>query len=52
MGKDGETSGTEGQSKRLEAIQIRIISKENNSDSQEGPKFERQEGTYGKTTEL
>ena len=47
--KDGETSGTEGQSKRLEAIQIRIISKENNSDSQEGPKFERQEGTYGKT---
>ena len=47
--KDGEISGTEGQSKRLEAIQIRIISKENNSDSQEGPKFERQEGTYGKT---
>ena len=47
--KDGETSGTEGQSKRLEAIQIRIISKENNSDSQEEPKFERQEGTYGKT---
>ena len=47
--KDGKTSGTEGQSKRLEAIQIRIISKENNSDSQEGPKFERQEGTYGKT---
>ena len=47
--KDGETSGTEGQSKRLEAIQIRIISKENDSDSQEEPKFERQEGTYGKT---
>ena len=47
--KDGKTSGTEGQSKRLEAIQIRIISKENNSYSQEGPKFERQEGTYGKT---
>lgn len=47
--KDGEISGTEGQSKRLEAIQIRIISKENDSDSQEGPKFERQEGTYGKT---
>ena len=47
--KDGEISGTEGQSKRLEAIQIRIISKENDSDSQEEPKFERQEGTYGKT---
>ena len=47
--KDGKTSGTEGQSKRLEAIQIRIISKENDSDSQEEPKFERQEGTYGKT---
>lgn len=47
--KDGETSGTEGQSKRLEAIQIRIISKENDSNSQEEPKFERQEGTYGKT---
>ena len=47
--KNGETSGTEGQSKRLEAIQIRIISKENDSDSQEEPKFERQEGTYGKT---
>ena len=47
--KDGETSGTEGQSKRIEAIQIRIITKENNSDSQEGPKFKRQEGTYGKT---
>ena len=47
--KDGETSGTEGQSKRLEAIQIRIISKENDSDLQEEPKFERQEGTYGKT---
>lgn len=47
--KDGETSGTEGQSKRLEAIQIRIISKEKDSDSQEEPKFERQEGTYGKT---
>ena len=46
--KDGEISGTEGQSKRLEAIQIRIISKENDSDSQEEPKFERQEGTYGK----
>ena len=42
-------AGTEGQSKRLEAIQIRIISKENDSDSQEEPKFERQEGTYGKT---
>ena len=47
--KDGEISGTEGQSKRLEAIQIRIISKENDSDLQEEPKFERQEGTYGKT---
>ena len=47
--KDGEISGTEGQSKRLEAIQIRIISKEKDSDSQEEPKFERQEGTYGKT---
>lgn len=47
--KDGKTSGTEGQSKRLEAIQIRIISKENDSDLQEEPKFERQEGTYGKT---
>lgn len=47
--KDGEISGTEGQLKRLEAIQIRIISKENDSDSQEEPKFERQEGTYGKT---
>ena len=47
--KDGEISGTEGQSKRLEAIQIRIISKENDSDSQEEPKFERHEGTYGKT---
>ena len=47
--KDGEISGTEWQSKRLEAIQIRIISKENDSDSQEEPKFERQEGTYGKT---
>ena len=47
--KDGEISGTEGQSKRLEAIQIRIISKENDSDSQEEPKLERQEGTYGKT---
>ena len=47
--KDGKTSGTEGQSKRLEAIQIRIISKENDSNSQEEPKFERQEGTYGKT---
>ena len=47
--KDGEISGTEGQSKRLEAIQIRIISKENDSDSQEEPKFERQERTYGKT---
>ena len=47
--KDGEISGTEGQSKRLEAIQIRIISKENDSDSREEPKFERQEGTYGKT---
>lgn len=47
--KDGEIYGTEGQSKRLEAIQIRIISKENDSDSQEEPKFERQEGTYGKT---
>lgn len=47
--KDGEISGTEGQSKRLEAIQIRIISKENDLDSQEEPKFERQEGTYGKT---
>ena len=47
--KDGEISGTEGQSKRLEAIQIRIISKENDSDSQEETKFERQEGTYGKT---
>lgn len=47
--KDGEISGTEGQSKRLEAIQIRIISKENDSNSQEEPKFERQEGTYGKT---
>lgn len=47
--KDGEISGTKGQSKRLEAIQIRIISKENDSDSQEEPKFERQEGTYGKT---
>lgn len=47
--KDGEISGTEGQSKRLEAIQIRIILKENDSDSQEEPKFERQEGTYGKT---
>ena len=44
-----EMAGTEGQSKRLEAIQIRIISKENDSDSQEEPKFERQEGTYGKT---
>ena len=42
-------AGTEGQSKRLEAIQIRIISKENDSDLQEEPKFERQEGTYGKT---
>ena len=38
--KDGEISGTEGQSKRLEAIQIRIISKENDSDSQEEPKFD------------
>ena len=47
--KDGEISGTEWQLKRLEAIQIRIISKENDSDSQEEPKFERQEGTYGKT---
>lgn len=47
--KDGEISGTEGQSKRLEAIQIRIISKEKDSDSQEEPKFERQEGSYGKT---
>lgn len=47
--KDGEISGTEGQLKRLEAIQIRIISKENDLDSQEEPKFERQEGTYGKT---
>ena len=47
--KDGEIYGTEGQSKRLEAIQIRIISKENDSDLQEEPKFERQEGTYGKT---
>ena len=47
--KDGKTSGTEGQSKRFEAIQIRIISKENDSDLQEEPKFERQEGTYGKT---
>lgn len=47
--KDGEISGIEGQLKRLEAIQIRIISKENDSDSQEEPKFERQEGTYGKT---
>ena len=47
--KDGEISGPEGQSKRLEAIQIRIISKEKDSDSQEEPKFERQEGTYGKT---
>ena len=47
--KDGKTSGTEGQSKRLEAIQIRIISKENDSDLQEEPKFERKEGTYGKT---
>ena len=47
--KDGEISGTEGQSKRLEAIQIRIISKEKDSDSQEEPKFERQEGKYGKT---
>ena len=47
--KDGEISGTEWQSKRLEAIQIRIISKEKDSDSQEEPKFERQEGTYGKT---
>lgn len=47
--KDGKTSGTEGQSKRLEAIQIIIISKENDSDLQEEPKFERQEGTYGKT---
>ena len=47
--KDGKTSGTEGQSKRLEAIQIRIISIENDSDLQEEPKFERQEGTYGKT---
>ena len=47
--KDGKTSGTEGQSKRLDAIQIRIISKENDSDLQEEPKFERQEGTYGKT---
>ena len=47
--KDGEIAGTEGQSKRLEAIQIRIISKENDSDLQEEPKFERQEGTYGKT---
>ena len=47
--KDGKTSGTEGQSKRLEAIKIRIISKENDSDLQEEPKFERQEGTYGKT---
>ena len=46
---DGEKAGTEGQSKRIEAIQIRIISKENDSDSQEEPKFERQEGTYGKT---
>ena len=42
-------AGTEGKSKRLEAIQIRIISKENDSDLQEEPKFERQEGTYGKT---